>query len=385
YFLLSSAYGWFLLRKPDEPAAAGLKRVYGQVNEKWLNSIIVGVVLLGVGFYLARTINATDVAEAADFGAMLQNIVSDIPSFAVFALFLLGVLYMYFGIINLVKSFIIKRFYGEKIKNDVEAADRLYESMRKLYRETEETIEELSQNGIDLKEEKSGLYAIGIERLGSLVDKPGKQTMDKLTAAKGRIQDIADGLKERNENARKNWKAWEEEIREKTANEGRVVFPTQLVGVPVYVRDWAIKRYVKEHPEEGLMYDGEKIVQTRRAFRQEKNEEKGVPIVKEETPAKPAVPAEKQYFNLVMFKDEKMESADIREGNRTVTTALVHKLRMNLDTIGAKLAGGAGATHVMGIGSKTVFVGLRDDGREGYFFVRKEKFNDALRQWKEGG
>jgi hypothetical protein len=143
------------------------------------------------------------------------------------------------------------------------------------------------------------------------------------------------------------------------------VYLSALVTIPASLRSWALGRYVKEAGAENLVFERDAVKKRKISPEQLVQDMIRKGLLK----------------GAIVMKQEKVVLTEFAEGSGTVMTALTLKLTAYLRSM-AKNLGQHPPSSFVAIGDKTVMVLMKGRTVESMLFISKDKFRDAIEQWK---
>jgi hypothetical protein len=179
-----------------------------------------------------------------------------------------------------------------------------------------------------------------------------------------RVDNATDSLIERKKIADENWPKWKENIA-RLLDEQNEVYTSTLITIPASLRGWALGRYVKEVGIENLAFERDSIKKKKYTAKQLVHEMIKRGLVK----------------GAVIMRHDKVETSNFADGNATVMTVLALKLKAYMDSL-AKNLGQHKPQSFASVGNKTVILYLRDKTIDSFLFLPKDKFKEAVEQWK---
>ncbi|MDD5340212.1 MAG: DUF4795 domain-containing protein [Candidatus ainarchaeum sp.] len=340
------------------------RKAFGKTSVTWKTDSALAAIALAAGAYVCLAVAAQPAAtptlvESFDF------LVTNGTGMVGLAFILIGVLLAYLAIENMVKILMLEAAYGMVIRHEKDAflseAARLKEKLKEL----EALIDQRRQENLDVSHEYDTLASITPEKVDALAKNmtvPNKTLIDEYTE---RVDNAIKSLADKSKLAEENWQKWSEEIT-KVLNEQEEVYPSAISSIPVSLRTWALGRYVKEHAAEGIIMEHDAI--KRRKITAEH-------VVHE-------LLEHKMIRGAIVLKEDKIEHVEFADtGGATVRSALALKLRTYINSL-AKNTGQKEPVSMLVIGITIAMVYMRGRTRDCFLFVNKEKFSEAIEQWK---
>ncbi|MCI0503938.1 hypothetical protein L0Y65_04465 [Candidatus Micrarchaeota archaeon] len=341
----------------------GFRKAFGRTDVRWKADIVVAAVMLAAGYYLSTTVAMRPAAmppllESVDF---LMK--SDMGLIAI-GVTLVGVLMTYFAIENFVKITILERAYGMVIRQEKDMFLAKAGALKDRIKELESLVEEYSKEDFDVSKEYDVLTTVKSEKIDLLAKDMTARSKALIDDYLTRVDNAVSSLKGRKKLADENWPRWKEAI-EKMLNEQNEVYISSLVTVPASLRGWALGKFAKEAGVEGLSFERDVIKKRKVSPDQLVLDMLGKGLLR----------------GAIVMKQDKVVLAEFAEGGGTVMTALGLKLMSYMRTLARNL-GQHQPQSFAAIGDKTVIVVMRSRMLDSILFISKDKFKDAVEQWK---
>lgn len=348
-----------------EKITTGIRRAVAKTRLQWKSDIILSIVLLAVGFLSLFNLTtppqaAMTIFEVLDYLLHLTDYISLIGTLCI----MFGFFIFYLAIENKLKVSFLEREYGQKIKEEKDLFLANIAQLKNKLGELKNTADLLTAEGVNVSREYEFVDDYTperIEKLGKKADQYSKQAVENsLFEVDGALQ----RLNEKKKLIIDNWQKWSESISSALAQSDEVHI-NALLGVPASLRAWALTKYIKEHQQEGLVYEADML--RRRYVQPDK-------VVKD-------MLQKGLLTGAVLIKDGKILSVNVEKGSTTVTSVLALKLiNHTLSTV--KKLGQHSYSTLAAVGERLVLVLIRHQAVDAVLFIEKEKFKDAVEEWK---
>ncbi|VVC04294.1 Uncharacterised protein [Candidatus Bilamarchaeum dharawalense] len=341
----------------------GFRKAFGRTDIRWRTDMVVAVVLLGVGYYIASVMTAPPqmilgILESIDF--LLRNDMGMISITLVF----MGSVMSYLAVENFVKIIILERAYGMVIRQEKDLYLAKASTLKDRIKELGKLIDEDTKEDFDVSKEYDVYSSVKLERVDELAKDMNARNRALIEEQLIHVESAISTLSERKKVADENWTKWKENIA-KLLEEQEEVYSSSLVTVPASLRAWALSRYVKEASAEGVYFERDAL---------KKRKVSPTQLVQEMI--------EKRLINgAVVLKQDKVLVSEFDEHGGTLQTALTLKLRTYLNSL-AKNLGQHPPQSFAAIGDKNVIVIMKDYSTEAVLFLNKDKFKDAVEHWR---
>jgi|GEM_PF-2236313 len=234
-------------------------RSFGEANI-YLGRFALGAVLLLAIGYALQTYVAKPVAEQElVFSSMLEHMGKDLVGFLAFISFFLGINLVYLIIEDRVKGAVGGKEYYKSITELSPQANALkLKDLKKLMEELRHEINVYNEKRIDTSKEYDLLLSVPLERLEKMIaeNEDQRAVRDIIKAYTEKIEDAKATLKEKEEISRESWAKWEAYIFS-LLEESDAVALDAMISIPQAWRVWAANKFIEEHPEEGVVLEGE--------------------------------------------------------------------------------------------------------------------------------
>lgn len=365
YTILVIAYQVLRARAAGEKASAGIRRAIAKTRLRWKGDLMLAVVLLVVGFlasfYFAKPIGKKmDMFEAVEYILQLENYLSLIGVFCIF----LGFSLLYLAAENKVKISFLEKEYGREIKHEHDLFTSNIAQLKLRLSELKKLADELAAEGIDVSKEYAIIESYPQKSIDALAEKMDAYSKRMVEHHLIEVESAFQSLSERRKMITENWQGWSEVISRAFEERGEVT-AASLTTIPPSLRTWALRRYLKEHPGTGLVYEEETLRQKR--------------IPPERIAA--GIVANGLATGAVLMKGEKLLFAHIEGGSRSVAGVLSLKLLSYAKGV-VKHLGMHSFTSFAIVGNNTVLALIKMHDYNSLLFIRKEKFKEAVEEWK---
>jgi hypothetical protein len=341
---------------------AGVMKAVGKTMVKWKNDLAFGVLLLIVGCAVAY-IFAPPMKEPFNLFKTEELLTEPTAFFATLFVFA-GLLFILSAVDNFLRRMVNERTYTQKF-NEEKAAfqDRVLLLKSKLH-DLGDLVETYGKQNFDVGMEYDLLTRISlqhIDELASAGDDRSRKLMDEYA---NQVDGAINGLNERRSVAEKNWSIWKNAIA-LALEEKNEVFASNLVSIPSTLRNWALSKYTIENSDAGLVFEGDMIKKKK--------------ITAEDVTAN--LLNKNLLLGAVVLKDGALAYSAMADGSGTVPSVLALKLIRYLKGLGNKM-NIPDYDSVAVVGEKNVMALIRYRNVESVIFMQKEKFKDAIDDWK---
>jgi hypothetical protein len=349
---------------------AGLRRAIGKAEPRWKTDAIIGVVLLVIGYYVAAFVAPDPLAPNSLFGAidyftgLVLSITAAASLVSVGCMFI-GLFLMYTAAENRLKIMVLERIYGVSIREEKDLFIARAASVKDKITELRQLVDSCSREEFDVSAEYDILASIAPERVDELAKKMTPESKKAIEKDLGDVESAIERLTERKKTADASWPQWEKHVGELLAEQEEVDI-SSLITVPASLRAWCLSRYAREHAAEGVVFEHD--------------------AVKKKKVTTNSLIAGMVGHGLlegaVVIRKDELVAAHMAHGASTVPAVLSLKLRAYLRSL-SKSLGHAELSSFAAVGDKLVFVIMRDDQLDSVLFIPREKFKDAVEEWKK--
>lgn len=363
YNLLIIAYSVLRAIIGKEKPMMGIRKAIGKVEVRWTTDLVLGMILLLVGLYVAFSV-ATSPKTIPGVFETIDTLANNITGVIAVALSFIGLLLLYLATENRLKIFLLEKAYGVAIKEDKDVYMTRVQKLKEARKDLEELIKTYTKDEFDISSEYDVFASVSDDRISDLAKEMNprnkKQCEDYLTRVEGAVEQ----LHERKKTADQNWDKWKSMI-DKAMEEKKEVYISSLITIPASLRNWAVGRYVKERAAEGIVRDHDVIVK------------------RKVDPTKVVGSMIKRGLisTVVAIKDDKIAFAKTNKGTGTIQKVFALKIMEYLKTVGRNL-GQSDWKSFAAAGEKNVVVLLKDAGLVSMLIVPREKFNEAVSEYK---
>jgi hypothetical protein len=340
----------------------GFRKAFGKTDIRWKTDIVLTIILLGAGYYVAAVMTAPpqtayDILESIDF--LLTNEMGMISITLVF----MGTVMAYLTVENFIKIIILERAYGMVIRQEKDLFLAKAATLKDKIKELGKLVDEYTKEDFDISKEYDVYSSMKLERVDDLAKENNPQNRTVIEQQLVNVENAIGSLRERKRIADENWDRWKENIAKVLEEQGKV-YAASLVTIPASLRPWVLNKYVKEASAEGVFFERDALRKRRLTPERlvEEMIEKGM------------------LKGAVVLKQGKVAVAQFYE-QKTLQTALALKLMAHLESL-AKNLGQHSPQSFVSVGEKQVVVMLKDHTADAMLFIAKEKFKDAVEYWK---
>jgi len=338
----------------------GFRKAFGRTEVRWKSDGVIAVVFL-LGGFGASIFVATPPLEPPALMESIGFLMNNGTGAIGVTLMMLGVIMVYFAAENLAKVMVLEKAYGMVMKNEEDAFRARAKSLKEKISQLRQLVDEYSKENFDISQEYDMLTTLQASKVDSWSKEMTARNKTLVDDYLTRVERALGSLQERKKVADENWPKWKETIG-KMLDEKDEVYVSALVTIPASLRTWALSKYSEE---EGVVLDRDGIKKVK------VSPEK---VVKE-------MVSRGLINGAIVIKNEKVVLSEFAEGSGTVVKALALKLRTYLRSL-AKNLGQHEPQSFVAIGKRSAMVLMKTRGRESVLFVKKEKFNEAIEQWK---
>jgi hypothetical protein len=349
---------------------AGVRQAFGRTELRWKTDAIIGLFLLGVGYYLSVFVATTEGTPVSLFAVLdyFTNLAFSAGAAAGLAgasCIFLGLILFYAAVENKMKVTVLERAYGVVIREEkdlfIAKVARLKDKITELQRLVDEyTIEEF-----DVSEEYDVLTSITVQRVAEISKEMTPESKKAIERNLTNIENAIERLAERKKLAAENWTKWAEIVEHSLAERNEVSL-TSLITIPASMRPWVLSKYAKDHGAEGVMFERDSL--KRKTMTPDM-------LIK-------SMIKDGMLMGAVLIQKDSVSVAQMAHGSATVPSVLTLKLRNYLKSL-AKSLGQAEPSSFAAVGDNLVQVLLKDQGMEAMLLLKREKFKDAIEEWKK--
>ena len=217
-------------------------------NTVW---VVLGVALVIVG--AVAIVITEETAGTADL-TLFAKLASNIPKLIGIALFILGIVSLYYSMADMVKGALFgERYFLSPLDVAKIRLKQLFETIDRL----EKDMTQESAQGIDIETEEIVIEVERkkAERIGrELNEENAEYYLTPLMNSIGNVQSAIDSIESKHE-VFVHWPEWRRGIDDLLITNDQIS-PEMLANVPVYWRKWALTRYMSEHLGEALAVEG---------------------------------------------------------------------------------------------------------------------------------
>ncbi len=342
-----------------------VKKAFGKTQVNWKVDITASIALLIAGLVVSTAL-APELLIEMDIMALAGYLITEPVALIAAILVFLGVLMGYLALENFVKIIMLERIYGVTIREERGAYLAKISELREKLDTLQKLIDRSRADEFDVSDEYDVLTSISKTKLTTFEKKMTPRTKALVEEYLSRVESAIEKLEDKKKMADENWSAWKGEIA-KMLSERNEVYASSLTSIPSSMRIWVLNRYNKETEEEGLIFERDVL---------KKKKVSALFTIKEMTSAG-------LLRGGIVIKGNRITASWLEKGRSpTVPMALILKLRNYLNSLGRNMAMGDLLSFVS-VGNDTIFVLMKNAGIESALFVRKDKFREAVEEWKK--
>ncbi len=370
YSIFVILYHVMRARMKGENFMAGVRRALGKTEMRWKSDLILGILLLAAGWYISTSVaieptTPVQFYSAVDYFANLALGVAAASGLAGVGCVFLGIILVYSAIENKIKVTLLENLYGMVIREERDESIAKAAKLKNTLAELQKLVDEYSAQEFDVSEEYDVLSALPMHRIDDLAKKNTPTSKEMIDEYLAKAESALERLMERKKSADENWPKWSEMI-DRMLAETNEVYLNSLVTIPASLRTWVLGRYVKEKAAEGVVFDRDSIKKK---------------IVSPQVMVSGMI-QQGLLEGAVVIENDKVILAQMKEGSATVPSVLSLKLRGYMRAL-AKSLGQHEPTGFAAVGDKDVLVMLKDSGLDAMVYIPREKFKDAVEEWKK--
>lgn len=348
----------------ERKLAAAFRKAFGKTSVTWKTDAVLAAIALAAGAYVCL-VAATQPTTMPTLVQSFDFLVKNGTGMVGLAFILIGVLLAYFALENVFKILMLEAAYGMVIRNEKDAflvqAARLKGSLKEL----ETAMDNARQENFDVSQEYETFTSITPEKIDTLTKTMTVQNKTLVDEYATRVESAMKSLADKKRLAEENWPKWSTGIT-KLLEGQEEVYVSSLVDIPVSLRTWALSRYLKEKGAEGVVLDHDTLKRKKMTVDH---------VVRE-------LLEHKMIMGAIVMKQEKVEFAEFADGSsETVRSVLALKLRAYMNSLARNINQKEPASLLV-VGSGIAMVYLRDRNMDSFLFVGKDKFSQAVDQWK---
>jgi len=346
-----------------ETASQGIFMALRKTRIKWKSDIVASVVSFIVGF-AAMSMFAKDVKTQLNLTETIDFMISEPAGFLAVAGIFFGIVFLYSTIENRIKIYALEQRYGRKFKDEKALFIASGNELKTKIDELKKLVATLSSENFEVGAEHDFASSISSQRIDEIMKKTDPQHKREVEDYLTKVDEALSRLHELKKLSEQNWTVWNDYIA-KLLGETDEVYLSGLVTIPASLRSWALNKFVKEHPDYGLTFEGELI------RRREVSPDK---IAR-------AMIERKLLHGVVIVKDGKVSFSKCEGAGATIVGALTAKMLSYLSSA-VKNVGQHDYNSVATIGDKLLLVLLKHHTMEALLIMEKEKFKEAIEEWK---
>lgn len=339
------------------------RKAFGRTVVRWKTDAIVTILFLGGGYYVSTVVATQPSSTPALIESLDFLLKSDMGMLGI-AMVLIGVIMAYYTVENIIKIIILERAYGMVIRKEKDTFLARAAELKNMIKELETLIDDYTKDDFDVSKEYDILNSLKAEKVGLLAQETTARNKALVDEYLSRADSAVSSLRERKRIADESWPKWKDSIA-KMMEEQNEVYTSSLITVPASLRTWALGRYVKEVGAEGISFERDSLKKKKVSPQQLVREMIDHELLK----------------GAVVLKQDKIMVSEFGEGGGTVASALTLKLNSYLQSL-AKNLGQHPPQSFVSVGEKNVIVMMKNRTVDAVLFLNKDKFKDAVEQWK---
>lgn len=344
--------------------APAFRKAFGKTSVTWKTDAVLAVIALAAGSYVSMGV-AIQPTTSPTFVESFDFLVKNGTGMVGVAFILIGILLAYFALENIVKILLLEAAYGMVIRHEKDAFVAQAAKLKDMLKGLETSIEKARGENFDVGQEYETFASITSEKIDALtksVTVQNKTLMDEYTT---RVEGATKSLESKKKFGEENWAKWSAEIA-KLLDTQEEVYVSSLVDIPVSLRPWALSRYLKEKGAEGIVLDHDTLKRKKMTVDH---------VVRE-------LLEHQMIKGAIVMKEEKVEFAEFADAtSETVRSVLALKLRAYMNSLARNISQKEPASLLV-VGGDIAMVYLRDRNMDSFLFVGKDKFTQAVEQWK---
>jgi len=370
YNILVILFNVLKAKSAGENASVGLRRAVSGTELRWKSDGILGIVLLAAGYYISVFVVdqpsvPLTLVGAVDYFTSLALSTDAAAGLAGVGAVFLGLILIYNAIENKLKITVLEQAYGIAIKEERGLFEMRVKRLKERIKELQKLVEEQSSEEFDVSQEYDVLTSLSVQRIEELSKKMNARAKSVIEEDLNRVEGAVERLTERKRTANESWDKWSGII-DKMLAEQDEVYISSLITIPASLRTWALRRYVKEKGAEGMVFERDSIKKRR---------------MSPDSLLKNLI-SQELILGAVVMKNDKVLVARMANGSATVPSVLSLKLRAYLNSLSKSLGQHEPASFAT-VGDKNVLVLMRIAELESMLIIPKEKFKDAVEEFKK--
>lgn len=346
-----------------ETVSQGMFMALRKTRIKWKSDIVASVVSFAVGF-AAMSMFAKDVKTQLGLMETIDFMINEPAGFLAVAGIFFGIVFLYSTVENRIKIYALEQRYGKKFKDEKALFIASGNELKTKIDELRKLVATLSSENFEVGAEHDFVSSISNQRIDEIMKKTDPQHKREVEDYLTKVDEALSRLHELKKLSEQNWPVWNDYIA-KLLGETDEVYVSGLVTIPASLRSWALNKFVKEHPDYGLTFEGELI------RRREVSPDK---IAR-------AMIERKLLHGVVIVKDGKVNFSKCEGAGSTIVGALTVKMLSYLSSA-VKNVGQHEYSSVATIGDRLLLVLLKHHTMEALLIIEKEKFREAMEEWK---
>jgi hypothetical protein len=348
----------------ERTLAPAFRKAFGKTSVTWKTDAVLAIIAMAAGAYVSIVV-ATQPATIPTLIQSFDFLIKNGTGMVGLAFVLIGVLLSYFAVENIIKILMLESAYGMVIRHEKDTFLTQTARLKDMLKALETAIDKAREENFDVSQEYETYASITVEKIDALAKSMTVQNKTLVDEYTTRIEGAMKSLDNKKKLADENWAKWSTGIT-KLLDEQEEVYASSLVDIPVSLRTWALGRYLKEKATEGIVLDHDTLKRKKVTVDHIVREMLEHQVIK----------------GAIVMKDDKVEFAEFSDGSsETVRSVLSLKLRTYMNSL-ARNIGQKEPVSLLVVGSSIAMVYLHERNRDGFLFVGKDKFAQAVEQWK---
>lgn len=364
YTLVIILIGILRAKISGQTLITGIKKSLGRTDIRWKLDGLIAVILLIVGVYGANsTIQPNGIKSLLDMGA-IDFMLTQWWGVTAVAGMAFGIHLCYTASENFIKILMLEKAHGTAIREEKEQFKEKVKRLKQRAEELKTIVDKVAAEDFDVGKEYDILSRLTAEKITKLGEKETMRTRRQVDEKLNEVENAIEGLTEKQRIADQNWAKWNE-MMNSILEEKKEIYLTSLVTIPASLRQWALRKYVKENAGKGIVLEKDIVKQT---------------VIAPENMVNSLI-SMKLIDGVVVLKRNKIFLSKMSEGSGTVPGILTVKLRQYVAAFSKNL-GQHDPVSFAAIGSNNVLVLMKGKKIESLLFVRRDKFKEAIETWK---
>ncbi len=263
-------YSFFIEYGQHKNKKLAFKRAFGEADILFMKHLTYAVGLFIIALVVEVILSKDIPLNSFDVFDIKHIFEKDVFAFISLISYLLFAYYSYLVIADKIKGLIVgKDYYKNRVDYSLKSNILLLKKLDAKLNEAKLLLDRLSDTGIDVNKEMDYILSVPYDDLQSKLqsEDPGLLNQ-RINYYLSRVEEIISEIKKKSRIADENWAKWETYISNELESKQQVLIDT-LVAIPYQWRIWAVKKYIFEHPEEGLTLNGQ-ILEKQKLSREER-------------------------------------------------------------------------------------------------------------------